>query len=192
MGFSADITLVDFWYSGCGPCVEEMREFNALISGKENEINIVSISIDGKEYWKRSFQANSPLSFLRKETSNWKHYNITDSTFLMVEKELVARGGPGLNFTKELGLNAFPSYLVLDKNGVLIDLPHSGVDYIREKLFKQSNLRIILTSPQHKGTLIGMFIGAFVLYSVIYWTVILILLLIRRYKKKSKVANTLL
>ena len=52
------------------------------------EINIVSISIDSKEYWERSFHENSQLSFLREETSNWKHYNLTDSTFLMVEKNL--------------------------------------------------------------------------------------------------------
>jgi thiol-disulfide isomerase/thioredoxin len=180
---SSDITLIDFWFRGCDPCIKEMREFNSLISGLENRINIISISIDDTETWDSMFQKDSPFSFLTKETINWKHYNLIDSTYLTVDSEYIARGS-GLDFTNELGLIAFPSYLVLDKNGVLVDLPNSGVDYIRKKLYNQSDFRVFWTSSQMKDIAIKMFIGAFILYSLIYWLIMSIILLIQRHKKK--------
>ena len=180
---SNEFTLIDFWYRGCGPCIKEMKGFNSLISGLETRINIISISIDGSEVWYKMFQNDSPFSFLTKETINWKHYNLTDSTYLTADKEYIARGS-GLNFTNELGLISFPSYLVLDKNGVLIDLPNSGVDYIRKKIYNQSDFRVFWTSPQMRDSSIKMFFGAFMLYSLIYWLTVLIILLKKRHKRK--------
>lgn len=50
-----DITLIDFWYKGCIPCLKEMEKFTPLISGKENKITDISISKDDKENWKPLF-----------------------------------------------------------------------------------------------------------------------------------------
>lgn len=187
---SADITLIDFWYGGCTPCLKEMKEFNSLISGLGEKIEIISISIDGTGFWNSLFQKDSPIPFLKEKTLNWQHYNLIDSTFLTADNKLVAKG-PGLDFTKGLGLIAFPSYLVMNKNGVLVELPNSGVDYIRKELYNQSDFRIFWTTPQLIDTIKKMFLVAFVLYSLIYWLIILILLLIQRRKMKSTVASLL-
>jgi len=183
---SVAITLIDFWYGGCAPCLKEMKEFNSLISGMGEKINIVSISIDGTGAWNSLFQKDSPIPFLKEETLNWKHFNLIDSTFLTANNKLIAKGS-GLDFTKELGLTSFPSYLVLDNTGVLVDLPNSGVVYIKKKLYNQSDFRIFWTTPQNRDILKKMFLGAFVFYSLIYWLIILIL--IQRRKMKSTVAN---
>jgi hypothetical protein len=188
--FSAEITLIDFWYRGCSPCLKEMKKFSSLISGMGNKINIISISTDPSESWDFMFQKDFSIPFLTKQIINWKHYVLIDSTFLTIDNNLVTKGS-GFDFTSGLGLIVFPSYLVLDKNGVLVDLPNSGVDYIREKLYNQSDFRIFWTNPKKIDCVIKMFIGAFVLYSLMYWLIISIILLIQRHKKKSKVANTL-
>lgn len=184
---SAEITLIDFWYTGCRPCLKEMKEFNSLISGMEDKIQITSISIDGTGVWNSAFQKDSPTQFLNNKIINWKHYNLIDSTFLTIDNKLVTKGS-GLDFTNGLGLIAFPSYLVLDKNGVIVDLPNSGVDYIKKKLYNQSDFRIFWTSPADRDVIIKMFFGVFVLYSVIYWLIVSVVLLIRRFKR-STVAN---
>ncbi|MDP4239829.1 MAG: hypothetical protein Q8904_10220 [Bacteroidota bacterium] len=62
LNFDSKVTIIDFWFVGCAPCVSEMRQFNSLLKGKEKEISVFSISIDDADYWKRP---NSP--FLLKQ-----------------------------------------------------------------------------------------------------------------------------
>jgi hypothetical protein len=71
LNFDNKITIIDFWFVGCSPCISEMEQFSSLLKGRENEITIYSISIDDSQYWKIP---NSP--FLKYSAINWKFYSL--------------------------------------------------------------------------------------------------------------------
>jgi thiol-disulfide isomerase/thioredoxin len=40
------ITVLNFWYTTCGPCVEELPHFNALANEKSQSVTVVAIHLD--------------------------------------------------------------------------------------------------------------------------------------------------
>ena len=48
----SDLTIIDFWFKDCPPCIKEMQQFESLLKDKEKHINIVSISINQFWVWK--------------------------------------------------------------------------------------------------------------------------------------------
>ena len=46
--------LIDFWSSGCGPCIMAIPEMGELASTYKDKLNIVSISTDNKNVWERA------------------------------------------------------------------------------------------------------------------------------------------
>jgi len=43
-----DVTVIDFWSTECGPCVEEMPEFARFKKTLPSNVNIVTVCLDGK------------------------------------------------------------------------------------------------------------------------------------------------
>ncbi len=50
--FKGRYILLDFWSSGCGPCIESLPELEEIAGKYKDALAIVSISIDPKETWK--------------------------------------------------------------------------------------------------------------------------------------------
>jgi len=125
----SEFTIVDFWFSTCPPCIEEMKMFEKVLAGKE--ITIMSVSINSYQEWKKSFDDTSPrFKFLQRKVSNWNHYvmiseenpKLNNSIPLDVQQKLL----------KELGVTFYPAYFVVDKNGNIIERPVSAVAYIQK------------------------------------------------------------
>ncbi|RZK48529.1 MAG: TlpA family protein disulfide reductase [Pedobacter sp.] len=85
-------TFVNFWFTSCPPCIEEMPALNELKEKYKDKINFVSITFDTKEKVEK---------FLTK-------YNF-DFTHIVGEKE----------FTKSLGFVGYPKTFLLDNNKVI-------------------------------------------------------------------------
>ena len=168
--FESDVTIIDFWFVGCGFCVYEMNQFNDLLKGREKEISVISISVDAAEYWKTP---NSP--YLTNTSNNW--------TFFGLESKSLEENRKSLNGLYNVTL--FPSYLVVNNKGVIIDVPHSAVLYIKENycyknwvitfwkeiLFtKDCILFYVMSGP----------------YTIMFWITVLVVMLVKRRKSKSR------
>ena len=83
--------ILDFWFLGCGPCLRDHKEiFKQENFLRNKKTQIMSISTDKNlKKWK---------SYLLKNKYNWQNY-------LEIETN---------RLTKELKINAFPYYVVLD------------------------------------------------------------------------------
>lgn len=200
--YNTDITIVDFWFKGCSPCLEDMKQFESLISGLEKKLTLVSISIDDVQTWKSIFSEKSTIPFLNKKINNWNHYVLTDTTIVRKDTIKKVRNGitiysessiqkmPGRNFIiNEYGVKSFPTYLVLDKNGIIIEVPHKASDYIKEKFYNINRVNPFLEEVVYKDDFLFLILIDFVIYSIFYWLVVLIYTSIKRFRKKSTVAN---
>ena len=49
--FSGRYILLDFWSTGCGPCVESIPEVEEIAAAYADRLSVVSLSIDPKEVW---------------------------------------------------------------------------------------------------------------------------------------------
>jgi len=170
LNFENEITIIDFWFVGCAPCVFEMKQFDALLKGKEKEISVFSISIDEAKYWKTP---NSP--FINKTVSNWKFYAL-DS------KSITDKG----KYLHDLfHFNHFPSYIVVDKKGNIIEVPKSAVDYIKENYCYKNWISFFWTEHLFTKDYI-LFQILFIPYTILFWLTILIGLIIKNKRKKRK------
>ncbi len=115
LGYS--YTLIDFWAYWCVPCRDEIPNLKELYAQYSNRgFNIVSISIDpNKKEW---------LKALEREKMPWPNF---------IQNE---------NISKHLfGVDAIPSYLLVDKNRKIISLDISVIG-------KQKNEKIIINGKK--------------------------------------------
>lgn len=94
----SEYTLVDFWFSRCKPCLEQVPELiNIYESYKNKGFNIIAISVDrfeNIELWnKRIIEKEIP----------WKNYLDENGDFSLSEKII-----------------SYPTNYLLDKNGIII------------------------------------------------------------------------
>ena len=85
-------TMINFWFTKCAPCIDEMPILNRIAEKYKNDFNFIAITYENEKDVK---------IFLKNHTFNFKH--------LVGAKK----------FTDFLGMKAYPMNLFLDKNGVL-------------------------------------------------------------------------
>ena len=170
MNFESKITIIDFWFVGCAPCVSEMRQFDSLLKGREKEISVISISIDDAKYWKTP---NSP--FLTKTVDNWKFYTL--DTKVLPDKNKYLRDLFNIKY--------FPSYIVVDNKGKIVEVPGSAVDYIKEN-YCYKNWILYFWSERLFTKDYILFQVMFIPYTILFWLTILIGLIIKKRKRKEK------
>lgn len=98
-------TLINFWFTKCAPCIDEMPFLNEIAEKYKDSFNFISITYEKEE---------DVSVFLKKHPYNFKH--------LVDAKE----------FIDQLGITAYPLNVFLDKNGVL-KYVKGGVPYISEE-----------------------------------------------------------
>ena len=94
-------TMINFWFTSCKPCIEEMPVLNKIKEKYKNDFNFIAVTYEKKEDVK---------NFLEKYPFHFKH--------LINAKE----------FTDQLGMKSYPKNLFLDKNGVLKYI-ENGIPY---------------------------------------------------------------
>ncbi|NJB72224.1 thiol-disulfide isomerase/thioredoxin [Saonia flava] len=110
----ADYSLVDFWFSNCGPCIAQFPKLKELHSKyNPKQFNIISISTDKT-----------------KDIDNW--YKI------MEQKNMTWPNLLDENGTKSstLGIVSFPTNYLLNKKGIIIKKNISLIEL--EKLFEKA------------------------------------------------------
>lgn len=126
------IVLIDFWFAHCEPCINEMSYFSELFKKYPNKFSIISFSSDSKEMTLRILNSNDKKwNFLDANNPNWHFCN---RSFLKQEKSLI----------NSLNVTYFPTYYLLDENGVLISKPYSGIYAIEKQLGGPLAIKITL------------------------------------------------
>lgn len=104
-------TLINFWFTNCGPCIIEIPYLNQLEKEFKGEVNFVAITFD------KSYFVNR---FLDRKAFNFDH--ITDVR-------------PAID---AYGVKAFPMNLLIDKDGKIVEVYG---DIIAEHLSLSAQLR---------------------------------------------------
>ena len=127
----SEITIIDFWFSDCKPCLKEMKQFEKILLGKEKKVTVISISINRFSLWKKILaEHNVRFSFLSGSAPNWKHYNLQS----MIDEKL-KNDIPKDNIDeliKKFNVTFYPAFFVVDKDGIIKSRPVSAVDYITQ------------------------------------------------------------
>jgi peroxiredoxin len=132
-------TIVDFWFGNCPGCITEMKQFDGVLKEKEKNITIVSISIDPREAWQKTFEGNIPaFSFLTKPVINWHH--------LLVNFNQAEDKNNAQHLSEILNVTGFPSYFVLDKQGIIKATPASAVNYIKTAVSNENEFLVFIKS----------------------------------------------
>jgi thiol-disulfide isomerase/thioredoxin len=98
-------TMINFWFTRCVPCVEEMPVLNELKERYQEEVNFIAITFN---------DAEEVRGFLEKHSFDFMH---------LVDAE---------EFIDQLGNKAYPKNLFLDKEGVL-RYALGGLSYIADE-----------------------------------------------------------
>ena len=85
-------TFINFWFTRCPPCIEELPTLNKLKEKYGDRVNFVSITYENQK---------AIDEFLKKYEFNFKH--IPNS-----EKQI-----------DELSISGYPTSIILDKNGII-------------------------------------------------------------------------
>lgn len=88
--------LINFWFIACAPCIKEIPELNEL-KGKFNKKDVIFLAVNNSD------SKESIEKYLLKKKFDYLH--------------IAREQASSLYFIESI--NAFPSYIVLDKNGII-------------------------------------------------------------------------
>lgn len=127
----SDVTIVDFWFDDCPPCINEMSQFSKLLAGKEGKISVVSVSINPFWVWKPILSnPTGKFSFLNNNTPNWEQYVLYTPTDEKLKNTISVDRQNELE--KNYNVRFFPAYFVVDKKGIIKERPESAVEFIKK------------------------------------------------------------
>jgi thiol-disulfide isomerase/thioredoxin len=95
-------TVLNFWFTSCKPCIDEMPILNKIKSKYQNQVDFIAITHEEKD---------KTVPFFKKHKFDYKQ--------IIGEKE----------FVEQLGIQAFPKNIFIDKNGI-IKIIENGIPYI--------------------------------------------------------------
>jgi hypothetical protein len=99
----AKFVILDFWFVGCLPCMEDHQKIVKLLPGlKQKQVELISISNDDS-YTKWN-------NYLVKNNFKWQHYKINGA-----EENIISR----------LGIEAYPTYILIDSKGKIMYIASS-------------------------------------------------------------------
>jgi thiol-disulfide isomerase/thioredoxin len=104
------VLYVDFWHTGCGPCLVEFTRLPALKAHFSQEDKLAFLYL-GKDRSVPGEKIRWKKMILDKQLSGY-HYFITDQQFDAFWNEAVQ---------DTTILRAFPHYLIVDKEGKIVD-----------------------------------------------------------------------
>jgi len=160
-----------------------MKQFKNLITGKDKEIRIISISINSYTEWKRVLNSSyKKFSFLSAPVSNWEHLMMRSTVEPKLNNEISGENIDTLS--NRFQSHNFPMYFVVDKTGTIIACPFSAVEFINNKLYKQNKIIRFFTTKRTWSLLYSIIFSSLVQYSGYYWLLILIIGGIQFFRKR--------
>ena len=120
---SGRITVINFWGTWCGPCVNELPYFDAIAEKYGEQVLVVAVH--------SSMARDTAPAFVAQT------YPDTDIVFL---RDYDKDGITGAYYTALGGLGAYPYTLILDGNGVITHSFVSSVTYAQLEQAVEENL----------------------------------------------------
>lgn len=118
--FKGKTVLVNFWFSTCPPCLDEMKYFPELLN-RYDDLVIMSISIDSENHTQKLVtEKTAPWTFLNGDHPRWMFYNVDK-----LEKN---------GYVDRLKVNSFPTYFLLNREGKIISSPKDGLYGVEKEL----------------------------------------------------------
>ena len=96
--FAGKWVLVDFWSSGCGPCIESIPELGAVSNEFKEKLAVVSISLDSENLWKEASREHGIF---------WNDWNDPKGTSGSV---------------RAFGTNGIPTFVIVSPEGIIVDI----------------------------------------------------------------------
>lgn len=135
--YKGKVILMDFWFAGCGPCLEEMRYYPALLEKYPDKLVILSYSTDAPALVDLVIKNHpEPWSFLESNNKNWLFFSDTEK---------------GNSYAEALTIREFPTYFIIDESGNVISTPKSGLFGVERKLGGYFNLGLSFKKFNHSS-----------------------------------------
>lgn len=96
--FAGKWVLVDFWSSGCGPCIKSVPELGAVSNEFKEKLAVVSISLDSENPWKEASREHGIF---------WNDWNDPKGTSGSV---------------RAFGTNGIPTFVIVSPEGIIVDI----------------------------------------------------------------------
>ena len=96
--FAGKWVLVDFWSSGCGPCIKSVPELGAVSNEFKEKLAVVSISLDSGNPWKEASREHGIF---------WNDWNDPKGTSGSV---------------RAFGTNGIPTFVIVSPEGIIVDI----------------------------------------------------------------------
>jgi len=114
--FSDKLTVYNFWFTGCRPCLVEIPQLNELVDKYGDQVNFVAPTFESAEMVNR---------FLSKK--QFKYQTLVD----------------GGDMVKQMSITSYPTHLIVNSKGKIVDVIQYGsetIGFTIEKIIK-SNLK---------------------------------------------------
>lgn len=110
----SDYYVLDLWFVACPPCVRDHKIINNTLSKlKQKNVELISISNDeNKKEWKE---------YLAKNNYKWQNY-VENSKH---------------SFTNYLSIPSYPTYIVIDRFGIIFNTYNSYLDVLKRFSIKE-------------------------------------------------------
>ena len=96
--FAGKWVLVDFWSSGCGPCIESIPELGAISKEFPESLSVISISLDKESVWREASKEHGIF---------WNDWNDPKGTSGSV---------------RAFGTNGIPTFVIVSPEGIINDI----------------------------------------------------------------------
>ena len=104
------ITVINFWYTSCTPCVQELPHFNKLANEYSDEVTVIAIH-NGSMY------DSNPQNVVDFVNNQFKDYNI-----------LIGYDDSSSPYYEALGgKRAWPTTMIVDQDGVCSFVVHGSI-----------------------------------------------------------------
>lgn len=102
------IIVLNFWYTGCTPCVKELPYFNNIATEYQDEVVVIAIH-EAEQY------LDDPDGVKEFIDSRWNGWNV-----------IFACDDPESPYSIALGSEAFPATVIIDQEGIIYKaIPHA-------------------------------------------------------------------
>ena len=126
------VTVLNYWYTTCGPCIAELPGFNRVKQECGSEINIVAIhaaNMNTDAEIQGFINSYSNIDNVTHEVTEWKDYSIMFAL------------DTALTYKTFGGKSAYPMTVIIDKDGVISFVKQGALEeeLLREKIAEAVN-----------------------------------------------------